>query len=185
MEDRQIIKLFQLRDPDAPAAAQNKYGTLCMRLAANMLGAADAEECVNDMLLKLWDSIPPAEPACLSAYMARITHNLAISRWRQDTAAKRGGGELPAVLDELAEVVSGSPGADEEAEAAELAAAVNDFLAGLEPRKRVIFVRRVWYTDSLQSIASDLGISSGAAAADLSRTRAKLRLYLIERGFEI
>ena len=68
----------------------------------------DAKECVNDVWLKVWNSIPPGKPKHLAGYLAKIARNLALDKYRQHNAAKRGGGHLEASLEELEECISGS-----------------------------------------------------------------------------
>ena len=63
MRDIDIIALFDRRDEQAIAEMQRKYGSYCRTVALNILkNASDAEECLNDVWLKVWNSIPPAAP---------------------------------------------------------------------------------------------------------------------------
>ena len=66
----------------------------------------DADECVNDAYMSAWSSMPPRRPGVLSAFLGKIVRNLSLNRYRRNTAAKRGGGEAPAVLEEIGELVS-------------------------------------------------------------------------------
>ena len=92
MEDGAIIRLFFARDERAADECRKKYGGLCFTVAMNVLGdGRDAEECVNDALLSAWESIPPESPRSLSAYLCRISRNLALNRRREASAEKRGG----------------------------------------------------------------------------------------------
>lgn len=85
----------------------------------------DAEECVNDAYLKLWNSIPPHRPSFLKGFVGKIVRNLSINRYNYGQAAKRGGGELEAVLDELTSVVSDSM--EQEIDKRELIREINCF----------------------------------------------------------
>ena len=107
MEDSQIVQLYWTGTTGHPHTAE-KYGGYCLSVAGNILGnSKDAEECVNDTYLNAWNAIPPHRPQVLSAFLGKITRNLAFNRHKRNTADKRGGGEAAAVLEELAEVVSG------------------------------------------------------------------------------
>lgn len=109
MEDSRIVELYWKRDADAIPATSEKYGGYCASIAQNILGnEEDAEECVNDTWLGAWNSMPPHRPSVLQAFLGKITRNLSFNRHRRDRAEKRGGGELPLVLDELGECVSGT-----------------------------------------------------------------------------
>ncbi len=69
MDDREIVKLFWARSPQAVDALDEAYGPDLRRLAQRLLDdRQDAEECVNDTYLSLWQGIPPGEagpPAAL------------------------------------------------------------------------------------------------------------------------
>ena len=113
MEDSFIVDLYWRRDEQAIAETERKYGGACEGIARRFLPAAeDAEEIVQDAYLSLWNTIPPQRPEHLGAYLFRTVRNAAFSRFRADSAQKRGGGEASAALDELAECVAGQCGAD-------------------------------------------------------------------------
>ncbi len=186
MEDHKIIQLYWDRNQDAITATSKKYGNYCLSISKNILGCIeDAEECVNDTYLNAWNSMPPHRPDILSAFLGRITRNLSFNRYKYHKARKRGGGELPLVLDELAECVSGKDNVELEIEKLEMIAAINIFLSTLPPKKRSIFICRYWYTDSISEIAVRHGMKETAVSMTLARLRAKLRCYMLERGFEL
>ena len=125
MEDSQIIDLFFERSERAIDELEAKYGRAVTKTADNILRSRrDAEECANDTWLAVWDSIPPHRPDPLESYVCRIARNLAVSKLRAATAAKRNGG-FELVLDELAEVAPSGVDLERELEARELLAAVN------------------------------------------------------------
>lgn len=186
MEDSGIIALYWARDQEAIRATSEKYGAYCGSIAQNILGnRADAEECVNDTWLKAWDSMPPQRPAVLSAFLGRITRNLSLNRYHIRAAAKRGGGEAPLVLDELAEVVSGGESVEGALDRRELIRAIDRFLERLPPEKRSIFLCRYWYFDPVAEIAARFGRTENSVAVILSRLRQKLRRELLEGGFAL
>ena len=60
MDDSKIIDLFNERSERAISAVSRKYGRLSLKIAENILKSReDAEECVNDAFLVLWNKIPP------------------------------------------------------------------------------------------------------------------------------
>lgn len=90
MDDKQIINLFFQRDEDAINAVDEKYGSKLNALAANMLQSReDGLECVNDTYMKAWNSIPPARPEYLFAFLAASARNIAIDMIRKNNAGKR------------------------------------------------------------------------------------------------
>ena len=186
MKDSEIISRFWERNPDAITETAAAYGNYLQKIAQNILGSVeDAEECVNDTYHRAWNAIPPQRPQVLSAYLAGITRNLAFNRWKSSRTAGRGGGELPLVLDELAECVSGSDDAESETFSRELGEELNRFLRELPDRQRRIFLSRYWYAESVSSIASRFGMTAGNVSVILNRTRKKLRNYLTERGYAV
>ena len=71
MEDQLIIKLFFQRSENAIEELAQKYGKLCNAISINILkNKEDAEECVNDTWLAVWNTVPPKEPNPLQAYVS-------------------------------------------------------------------------------------------------------------------
>lgn len=186
MTDTEIITLFENRDNRAVAAVSEKYGAGCKGIAVNILrNNEDAEQCVNDAYLKIWESIPPEKPRSLCAFAGKITRNLAIDRYRKDHTEKRGGGEVPLILDELSECVSDGSSVEKNFLRGELLAAINRFLENLPVRNRIAFVSRYCLCEDVKSIAKRLGMTCNGVSVGLNRTRKSLVSYLKKEGFEI
>ena len=184
MEDSEILALFEARDEAALRELDASYGALCRSVARNILGSdADAEECFDDALLRAWNAIPPESPTYMRAYLLKLTRGVAIDRLRANSAAKRGGGELTLVLDELAECVSGGTDTEDEALTRAMGEAVNRFLRTLPQRDRTIFIRRCFMVEAQRDVARSLGIRENSVAVSLRRTRQRLRAYLTKEGF--
>ena len=186
MEDAAIVQLFWDRSEEAIEETRNKYGGICRSIAMGVLHSReDAEECVSDALLALWNAIPPQRPRSLGAFLAKITRNLAINRLRDGNAQRRGGGQVPLALEELGECVSpeGSPEGELDRQAAE--EALNRFLDGLPPLQREVFLRRYWYLDSIEDIARRAGWSKSRVTTTLHRLRVRLRAHLIQEGIDV
>ena len=185
MEDAEIVQLYWDRNEQAIPATADKYGRYCTTIAKNILGSReDAKECVNDTYWSAWNAMPPHRPDILSAFLGKIVRNLSFNRYKRNTADKRGGGELPAVLDELSDLVSGTIDVEQEIDHRELINAINAFLGTLSMKKRCIFICRYWTTDSISVIAKRYGMRVGAVSMALNRIRHQLLHYLAERGFE-
>lgn len=122
MEDSRIVDLYWRRSGDAVTETSAKYGNYCYAIAHNLLAnAQDAEECVNDTWLGAWNAMPVHRPERLGPFLGKITRSLACNRYNAAQAEKRGGGELPLVLEELGDCVPASPSAAQAAEGRELA----------------------------------------------------------------
>ncbi len=186
MEDSKIIDLYWARDPQAITVTNVQYGPYCNAIAYNVLESRqDAEECVNDTWLRAWNTMPPQRPNILSAFLGKITRNLALTRREHDRAQKRGGGQSVLILEELGDCVSGREDVGQQLEYRELLAAIDCFLTALPERRRMLFLRRYWYSDSIASAAARCGMSTSTAAMTLSRLRKDLRSFLLERGFDL
>ena len=106
LDDEGILDLFYERSEQAVTELDRKYGAAVRRTAGNILrDRLDVEECLNDTWLAAWNTIPPQRPDPLVSYVCRIARNLAVKRWRAETAAKRNG-NYDLVLDELEECIS-------------------------------------------------------------------------------
>lgn len=179
MEDTEIIELFWQRRPEALEVASRKYGKLCCRVARNILPCPeDAEECVNDAYLTLWNSIPPERPKVLSTYIATLVRNTALSRYRLLHAKKRGGGQTEAALDELTECLAGESDVARDFEAKALRQEIDRFLFTLSKDDRIIFLYRYWLMLSAPEIARKFGYSQSKIGSSLHRTRKKLKAHL-------
>ena len=66
-----------------------------------------------------------------------------------------------------------------------IADAINEFLGGLDPCSRAVFMRKYWFFDSVGEIAKRFGFSEPKVKSSLFRTREKLRKFLEERGIRI
>ena len=179
MEDREIVELLQQRDPAGVRAAQEKYGELLRRLAGRILfDARDAEECVNDTYLQAWNQMPTDRPIYLGAYLSKIIRALSISKFRSQHRKKRGGFEN--LCSELDECIPDSCSIEEQYQSGRLTEIINRFLSELDEEKRVIFVRRYFFSDPVDVIAKRLGISVSKVKTSLHRTREELRRVLGE-----
>ena len=186
IEDNDIIQLFFDRNENAIKETSIKYGNYCSSIAKNILkNCEDAEECVNDTYLKAWNVIPPSRPTMLKTFLGRITRNISINLYKKLKADKRGNGQIPIILDELSECVSGGTTPYQELENAEFLRTINSFLEKIPQEKRVMFVRRYWYSDSISDIAKRCGVSENSVSVSLNRLRKRLYNYLSERGFEL
>lgn len=182
MEDRHIIKLLFDRAETAIDALASKFGKRLHATAMHILGdPQDAEECVNDTYLALWNTIPPQQPDPLSAYTYRIGRNTALKRLRSNTAQKRNS-SYDLCMEELAQCLSGST-LEETLDTRELGRAINAFLDTQSRESRIIFLRRYWFGDSVKEVAAALGMQQNAVSVRLSRIRNALAHYLNKEGF--
>lgn len=186
MDDSAIIDLYWARDEKALEQTDLKYGKLCRTVAFNILrNREDTEECVNDTYLRAWNAMPPNRPGVLSAFLSRITRNLALDTYKAYKADKRGGGQLPIALDELGDCISGAQSIENEMAYRDLVVLLDGFLRQLPEKECCIFLRRYWYVDSTKEIAKRYGMPEGSVKSQLSRTRQKLKKMLEQEGIAV
>ena len=119
----------------------------------------------------------------MTGYIGKITRSLALNRYEKYTAQKRGSGEVPVALDELAECISGGSDPVAEVEAKELAKAVGRFLDTVPYKERKVFLMRYFALAKIQDIADQCDMHPGKVKSMLHRTRGKLRIALQKEGY--
>lgn len=179
MNDKQIVDMLFSRSEAALSTVQSKYGKYCHQVAYNILGNhSDAEECVNDTYLRVWQSIPPNRPDNLLAYVARIARNLSLDRLRKNSKLKNSSAKI--IMEEVSDIVSDSSRDFSDDLFAKIA--INSFLEKLPARDRKVFVQRYWYSYSAKDIAEGIGKDEYYVNVKLARLRAKLKIHLEKEG---
>ena len=175
--------MLNQRNEQALRKTERLYGARCRAVARDILHSdADAEECMNDALLQIRNSIPPASPDDYYAYLIRTVRNIALNRLRYRMSGKRGSGEAPLQLDELAQVFSTQDNVEAEFDRKELPAAFTRFLQTLSPKQQGLFLRRYWRMSSFSDLARDFGMTENNVQVTLSRLRRKLQDFLRKEG---
>ena len=186
MEDSKILDMYFERKESAIDETRLKYGNRLLKTSRNILHSnEDAEECVNDTLLKAWEVIPPNRPTMFGAFLAKIARNLSINKWEAKSAAKRGGGETNLMLSELEECLPSKNNPEKEYEANQITEAINAFLATLDKPARVAFVLRYFHGESIRAISGRFSTTESKIKSILFRTRKKLNEHLKKEGIVI
>jgi len=188
LEDKEIIALFFERREEALDETRQKYGRRLFFTSMNILrNHEDAEECVSDTLFKAWEAIPPNRPTMFGAFLAKITRNLSINKWKAQTADRRGGGEMELLLGELEDCIpiskTGLPEAAYEAQT--VTEAINDCLHDMDQTARVTFVLRYFHGASIRDIAERFDMSESKVKSLLFRSRKKLGAHLEREGVQV
>lgn len=186
MDDRDIIALYFKRAETAVAETAKKYGKYCFSIANNILrNRRDAEESVNDTYLQTWNSVPPAKPNCLPAYLAKIVRNISLNRIKAQKARKRGSGEYELAYEELSGIISSPQSAEDMIDEVMLRDLINRWLDTLPPEQRMTFVGRYWYFDSISAISAKMDFSASKTKMLLLRLRNDLKEYLEREGVHL
>ncbi len=180
MDDKLIIEMLFDRDENALSVIQRQYGKLIKRISYNVFDSEQtADECLNDVLLDIWNTIPPTKPASLSSYACMLSRRRTVDALRSENAEKRSRAVTDEITDELASIEDGIDAAIDKMAVAE---AINRFLGGLSPKNREVFVSRYFSLASVESIAKRLGISRNSVSTRLARMRMKLKKQLCDDG---
>lgn len=186
MEDERIVQLFLVRDENAIKHSSEKYGGKLR--AVSLAITADyqtAEECENDTYLQAWKLIPPNEPRkYFYAFLVKIIRHISIDRCRERKTLKRESFVVE-LSEEMEMCIPSNDDVESNIEAKELGEAISRFLRTLSKEKRVVFVRRYFYMDSISEISSRCAISESKVKSVLFRVRNELHQYLIREGYAI
>ena len=181
--DAELLTLYINRDQKAISVTEKQFGGFCFRIANNILGSReDAEECLNDALMKLWESIPPEQPRSFAAYLSVIVRNLACTRRTAAHTQKRGGGEFEVALSEIEDTFAAPEHPEAVLDTVAIGDALNRFLDTLPAETSAIFVMRYWSELSIKEIASKCGKGQSKVKMTLYRTRNALKAFLEEEG---
>ena len=185
MEDQQILDLYFARSESAITETDRKYGRYCHSIAYNILeDHEDAKEIVNDTYLKAWNTIPPNRPDPLKPYVGMISRHLSLDRYEEYHTQKRGG-QVPLVLEELAECIPDNDSREDIGESVALKDALAKFIRSLPDKTQRIFLRRYWYASSVAEIAEEYGMRENSVNVLLHRTRKKLKDHLQKEGLDL
>lgn len=186
MNDTRIVELLFERSESVLVSIEEIYGRLCMHISMNILSNhSDAEECVNDAYLKIWNSIPPTRPTSFKAYLFKTVKNLSINRAQYNSSQKRSEDSTTSA-DVLENIISENPDSPfHELSNDMLCSEINAFLETLDESSRIIFVRRYWYGDSISYLSEITGYSENNISQKLYVIREKLKKHLSKGGFYI
>ena len=186
MDDAKIVELYLQRDEAAIHETSERYGYRLQSLAFGIVKDLQiAQECENDTYLQAWNSIPPHEPRdYFYSFLARITRHISLNCCRDRSRLKRSA-YVVELSKELEQCIPAPDDLHCRIEKAELAQAINGFLAMLDTDKRNVFLRRYWFLESIPVISNRYGYSESKVKSILFRCRNQLRAYLIKEGYEL
>ena len=175
-----IIELLERRDEQGLALLKEHYADYCCRIIYQLLRDHEqTEEALSDVWLRRWNSIPPAQPMNLRAYLAKTARNIALDYLKRNSAEKRSA--VTVLLDELAECIP----APEQAEGEQLKETLRQFIHTLPPEQQRIFLRRYWYGATIEELAQAYHCTESRITGILFRTRKKLRKHLEKEGYRV
>ena len=185
MDDKRIIELFFARDEKAIEETEKKYGGLCRFIASNILALReDVEECISDILLALWNAIPPDRPADLRAYIGKAVRNRAHEITREANAWKRGG-RVQIVGDEFLSLLDDGTDLVSEFEAKRAGEIISRVLDEGNRQDKKLFFMRYWMGMSIEQIRDQTGFGESRIKMSLFRTRKRIAAQLGKEGITV
>lgn len=181
MDDQNIIEMYFDRNENAIKETDIKYGKLCMGIAYNILNDHfDSEECVNDTYLSVWNQIPPTRPTNFRAFLCKITRNISLKRYNFNHAAKRN--RMTEVSFSELESILSDQDCQSVLENEYLANLISDFLRSEKEDARNVFLRKYWFFDTVEEIAERYSFTESKVKSMLSRTRNRMKDFLLQKG---
>jgi RNA polymerase sigma factor (sigma-70 family) len=131
-----------------------------------------ADDLVQETLVRVLAALPRIEPGMLEPYAIVTARNVVASMWRDEARRQRNQHRV---------VELGAPEVPEEPLlASEEQAAIGQALERLGERERQTLLAHEVAGEDTRTLAARIGSTSGAVAAQLNRTRARLRVeYLL------
>jgi serine/threonine-protein kinase RsbT len=141
-------------------------------VASRVPDQATADDLVQETLTRVLAAAGRVEPGMLEPYAIVTARNVVISMWRDQDRQRR---HQHRVVD-----LRPPEAPDEDVLAREDRAAVAEALTRLSDRERATLLAHEVSGQDTRSLAAELGSTAGAVAAQLNRTRARLRVeYLL------
>lgn len=171
MEDVQLVQALQARQNGAMEQFQTAYTPLLRYIIAPILAdERDREECLSDVLLRVWDSISTFDPkrAALTTWLTHLTRNAALNR-RRSNERRRDSGSLEETAPDTAD------GPEQALLKAETAQAMWAAVERLGRKDRELFLRKYYYYQPTAQIAAESGLTVRAVEGKLYRIRKHLR----------
>lgn len=176
MNDEQIIELYWQRDEQAIKQTDIKYKKFLLSIAYNIVhDTCDSEECLNDTYIGAWNSIPPARPTFLQAFLATIMRRTAIDCYKARKRQKRISSELTVSLSEVEDFIADNDDMYSETDAKELGQVISDFVRSLSDRRMYIFMSRYYIARPIKEIARLLDCSESTVNKEIAIIKRDLK----------
>lgn len=169
--DEKILALLSAGDAEGVTLLQKQYGPMVRYIVRGILrDAQDAEECVSDVFLRVWERFSAFDRAkgTLAAWVTAIARNAAVDRLRRRRAP-----------DETWDEQDGaSPSPEEEVLRRERTRLLQKTVDALGAEEQVLFYRKYYYLQSTAQIAAEMGLTERAVEGRLYRLRRRLQKAL-------
>ena len=151
--------------------------TVARNFSHGALSEEDIDEISVDVFYKLWNVRKDLDAKLgLSAYLSAAARNAVKNRFR----------DLPPPYEDIteSEIPSNDISVEDKAEFSVMMNCLNEGVEKLPPKEREMFLRFYLYGEKSSQIAKAMNISEGSVRTALHRTRAKLKKFMSERGYD-
>lgn len=178
--DQELVDLFRDRNPKALQETAKEYESYLQYIAFQITeNREDTEECINDVLLKAWETIPPFLPDSLQGYLGKLIRNTSLDKYRNTHASKRNV-HFTTILSECLSCETGNPEAI--IDKTIISNCISSYLKTKTKEQRFLFVRRYYHGDSIQTLAKHRNLSQSKVKTSLFRMRQELKKRLEKEG---
>jgi len=173
LDEREILNRAAMGDKSAMDEISARFGGLIRYIVSGVLhDVGEEEECVNDVLFRVWRSAGTFDPSRASAatWITVIARNTALTFLR--TKQRREG----LVSDEeLPENAPSHETPETELLKRERLERIKKAVGALGDRDSELFYRKYYYMQSVAQIAAEMGMSERSAEGRLYRLRKRLQ----------
>lgn len=180
MNEEKLLQALGDGDVKALERIMKKYSAYVCTVAWNFSRGAFSQEDIDEISVevfyKLWEHRGELDIKIgLSAYLSAVTRNTVKNRFRS----------LPPPCEDITELdIPSVLSVEDKAELSDMMQCLNEGLDGLSPKDREIFLRFYLYGEKTSQIAGAMSISESSVRTNLHRTRAKLKKFMSERGYD-
>ena len=167
MDDR-ILELLSAGDQEGITLLQKQYGNMVRYIVRGILpDAQDAEECVSDIYLRVWEKFASFDRTrgSLAAWLTAVARNAAVDRRRRSREPEQNWDETEGA----------SPSPEDEVLRRERTRQLRQALDTLGSVEQLLFYRKYYYLQSTAQIAAEMGLSERAVEGRLYRLRRRLQ----------
>lgn len=184
LSDEQIIALYNERDERAIKETDAKYRAKLLAVARSVLhDVRDCEECLNDTYVRVWNSIPPACPDSLRAFLISITRRNAFNYYKAAKRKKRIPSDMVSSLSDLDGMLADSDAFYTEQEANRLGELLSGFVDTLSDRRAFVFMSRYYLCRPIAEIARKMGCSESTVHKEIAVIKQMLQQLLESEGY--
>lgn len=182
-DDAEIVELYWQRNEIAIEYTQQKYETLCISISNNILSNhCDVEECLSDMYIATWNTIPPQKPNSLKMYLCKLIRRISINKVTYNHTEKRDTRKTISFEEIETDIQQNFLDDNMTDDNSHLTAVINKYLSCLSEKRRAVLVQRYWHSMSLLEISERTGIKINTVKTFLAREMQSMKNFFIKEG---